>query len=184
MCNAWNHSFYCDCGWGGSGTSSRGWKTSSFYSLTQVVSFSAAISEAQTYATECWWCGESVYYHTNGFGDSVLFDKLGYPWEIHICWELYWSEAKKKKNSSTLASQLKPTILGKDLDPDEIKYIVLKGAFEYLKNHKKDVTEEAVSTQLGITPQQLYEFYKDIYEVYVENKVLKLRLRRPKTGRF
>jgi len=35
----------------------------------------------------CWWCGEQVYYHTNGNGDSVLFDKLGKPWPIHPCWE-------------------------------------------------------------------------------------------------
>ncbi len=35
----------------------------------------------------CWWCGQQVYYHTNGNGDSVLFDKLGKPWPIHPCWE-------------------------------------------------------------------------------------------------
>ena len=31
----------------------------------------------------CWWCGRQVYYHTNGNGDSVLFDELGKPWPIH-----------------------------------------------------------------------------------------------------
>jgi hypothetical protein len=37
--------------------------------------------------TQCWWCGAPVYYHTNGNGDSVLFDELGPPWPIHPCWE-------------------------------------------------------------------------------------------------
>ena len=34
----------------------------------------------------CWWCDKKVYYHTNGNGDSVLFDSLGKPWTIHPCW--------------------------------------------------------------------------------------------------
>jgi hypothetical protein len=27
-----------------------------------------------------------VYFHTNGFGDCVLFDRLGWPWQVHDCW--------------------------------------------------------------------------------------------------
>ncbi len=40
-----------------------------------------------TRPTRCWWCGADVYYHTNGYGDSVLFDELGWPWQVHPCWE-------------------------------------------------------------------------------------------------
>lgn len=40
-----------------------------------------------TYPTTCWWCGAPVYFHTNGFGDAVLFDELGWPWKKHPCWE-------------------------------------------------------------------------------------------------
>jgi hypothetical protein len=40
-----------------------------------------------TYSTTCWWCGEAVFFHTNGNGDCVLFDSLGWPWEVHPCWE-------------------------------------------------------------------------------------------------
>jgi hypothetical protein len=40
-----------------------------------------------TRRTPCWWCGEPVFYHTNGNGDSVLFDELGWPWQVHPCWE-------------------------------------------------------------------------------------------------
>jgi hypothetical protein len=39
-----------------------------------------------TYATRCFidgGCGITVYAHTNGTGDFVLFDKLGRPWLGH-----------------------------------------------------------------------------------------------------
>jgi hypothetical protein len=42
-----------------------------------------------TYRTKCWWCQEQVFFHTNGFGDCVLFDRLGWPWEVHACWAEY-----------------------------------------------------------------------------------------------
>jgi hypothetical protein len=45
-----------------------------------------------TYQTICWWCGARVYYHTNGNGDCVLFDRLGHPWQVHGCWERYREE--------------------------------------------------------------------------------------------
>lgn len=43
--------------------------------------------EPATYLTNCWWCGEEVWYHTNGYGDHVLFDELGWPWQVHACWQ-------------------------------------------------------------------------------------------------
>jgi hypothetical protein len=38
-----------------------------------------------TAPSSCPICGESVFYHTNGFGDSVYFDELGPPWPKHPC---------------------------------------------------------------------------------------------------
>ena len=40
-----------------------------------------------TFLTECWWCGDSVYFHRDDNGGCVLFDELGKPWPIHPCWE-------------------------------------------------------------------------------------------------
>jgi len=42
-----------------------------------------------TFYSECWWCGEPVYFHRNENGGCVLFDSLGPPWPIHACWEQY-----------------------------------------------------------------------------------------------
>src|SRR5215470_12023590 len=44
---------------------------------------------ARTWTTFCFingGCGEQVFAHTNGFGDFVLFDSLGWPWPIHDCY--------------------------------------------------------------------------------------------------
>lgn len=42
-----------------------------------------------TWVTICFisgGCRERVYAHTNGDGDFVLFDRLGWPWPIHECY--------------------------------------------------------------------------------------------------
>ena len=42
-----------------------------------------------TYPTKCFiagGCGADVYAHTQGHGDFVLFDDLGWPWQIHKCY--------------------------------------------------------------------------------------------------
>lgn len=55
------------------------------------------LANAETYLTRCPWCREHIYYHTNGYGDSVYFDSLGYPWQIHHCWDKYWRERKDRQ---------------------------------------------------------------------------------------
>lgn len=42
-----------------------------------------------TWRTRCFingGCGEAVHAHTNGDGDFVLFDQLGWPWPVHECY--------------------------------------------------------------------------------------------------
>lgn len=45
-----------------------------------------------TYQAYCWWCGEEVFFHSNGHGDAVLLDRLGRPWIVHPCWEEHKNE--------------------------------------------------------------------------------------------
>src|SRR5258706_6279701 len=48
-----------------------------------------ALGYARTWKTLCFingGCGEEVFAHTNGFGDFVLFYRLGWPWPIHDCY--------------------------------------------------------------------------------------------------
>lgn len=44
---------------------------------------------AATWRTKCFLrddCNEEVWAHTNGYGDFVLFDDLGWPWPVHYCY--------------------------------------------------------------------------------------------------
>lgn len=40
-----------------------------------------------TVRTNCWFCGETVFFHRSENGGMVLFDNLGTPWPIHPCWK-------------------------------------------------------------------------------------------------
>jgi|GEM_PF-1411935 len=54
------------------------------------ITSSLRTSDPETRLSPCPWCKYPVYYHTNGYGDSVYFDELGIPWKIHPCWKQYW----------------------------------------------------------------------------------------------
>jgi len=46
-----------------------------------------ALGYSLTWKTCCFiGCGKTVYAHTNGHRDFVLFDQLGWPWPIHDCY--------------------------------------------------------------------------------------------------
>lgn len=47
---------------------------------------------SQTYRTLCRECSASIFFHTNGDGDAVFFDKLGPPWPIHECYAKFLYE--------------------------------------------------------------------------------------------
>lgn len=68
---------------------------------------SRVLSWPATYQTTCWWCGEPVLYHTNGYGDCVLFDLPLIPWEVHSCWSEHVGQRSRAAFSAgvTLASR-------------------------------------------------------------------------------
>jgi hypothetical protein len=56
-----------------------------------------------SYRTQCFWCPEEVFYHTNGYGDCVLLDELEPPWPVHWCWEKHRGERRGAVIESTMA---------------------------------------------------------------------------------
>ena len=105
MCNAWNHSPGCTCGWGGVWYGSTG-----VGGLGGLSTFSSSIrsGDPSTRLISCWWCGASVYYHSNGYGDSVLFDSLGYPWQIHECWQRHKDEVLRYRSGFSSSTTYSP----------------------------------------------------------------------------
>ncbi|WP_432697191.1 hypothetical protein ACQUQP_02260 [Marinobacterium sp. YM272] len=42
-----------------------------------------------TIRTNCWFCGDIVYFYRADNGGMALFDNLGKPWPLHPCWNTY-----------------------------------------------------------------------------------------------
>jgi hypothetical protein len=98
VCNAWNHWDGCTCGFGGEGHLGGG---SGGWAQTVVVRPSTRgpretawarwatgharsdLGEPFTHPTVCPVCRAEIFFHTNGNGDVVFFDELGWPWPKH-----------------------------------------------------------------------------------------------------
>lgn len=76
MCNAWNHSRSCGCGFGGD--------TSDHQSPLPERTWRHA--DEICWLTKCPICGQNVFFVRHN-GGSVWFDDLGYPWPKHGCFE-------------------------------------------------------------------------------------------------
>lgn len=79
MCNAWNHSIFCGCGFGGDTGGGGGYSVPTWSLFTS--------HQPVTHLTTCWECGAEVYFYRDEYGGCALFDELGSPWPIHSCWE-------------------------------------------------------------------------------------------------
>lgn len=89
MCNAWNHSASCTCGWGGNGhlgrrssgdTASR--STSTYWWVPPITrSYESYVNPNAS----CPVCGAQVYFYQSPYGGRVFFDELGPPWPKHPC---------------------------------------------------------------------------------------------------
>jgi hypothetical protein len=99
MCNAHNHSWNCDCGFGGdtgSGGGRRGFGGARCYVsvydvLERPVSAGWAKDERGTVESyvnpnaHCPVCGALVYFYRSPYDGRVFFDELGWPWPKHPC---------------------------------------------------------------------------------------------------
>lgn len=122
MCNSWNHSPACTCGFGGEGHSGRSYSGRVASGPTirtgaaQVVLHSSSwwdVSGAyDSYVNpnaHCPVCGESVIFYQSPYGGRVFFDHpLGSPWPKHPCTDNSTSRTSSKKGrqrsiSSSLA---------------------------------------------------------------------------------
>lgn len=86
MCNAWNHSPSCTCGWGGDGHLGRRTLFSSLIQSNVVFKTYRDLWLGFTNPNaKCPVCGASVYFYASPNGGRVFFDELGPPWPKHPC---------------------------------------------------------------------------------------------------
>jgi hypothetical protein len=147
-----NHFASCSCGWcsGGGGNGGRTEHDLSSYISDPSPSATPRTDEARTYKTQCKWCGADVYYHTNGYGDSVLFDSLGCPWQVHGCWV---------KNRGGEGVHLF------DINFEKSKCLVLSGAIRLFQSKGKIPTEIGIALELGVSIEVLRANYRNHYAV-------------------
>jgi hypothetical protein len=118
-------------------------------------------SGTETYLTRCPWCRDHVYYHTNGNGDTVYFDSLGWPWQVHPCWQQHWGTQKKRqrllkrlRNLNNQMQQQRLMLLG----------ILKKNAGVLQKGTASfPIKETTLAKWMGLTLKQLRHTYGHLY---------------------
>ncbi len=86
MCNAFNHSYSCTCGWGGDGHLGR--RIGNLVNnarLPQFKVYSQILRSCTVPNAKCPVCGIAVFFYSSPFGGRVFFDELGPPWPKHGC---------------------------------------------------------------------------------------------------
>lgn len=89
MCNAWNHSPECTCGWGGYGhLGRRGPDPNQSLPVSVPYRFNHFYLTASSFTNpnaHCPVCGANVFFYQSPYGGKVYFDELGPPWPRHPC---------------------------------------------------------------------------------------------------
>lgn len=172
MCNAWNHPPSCNCGWGGD-TGNYGYGLSRFnnevnlsspfptslYQTALDKTLNYQLRSAETRHIPCWWCKLLVYYHTNGYGDSVLFDRLGHPWLVHKCWKEHCQRQRQQNFGSSQVS-------------DQTRLAILIGV---LRQMSFAPNESSVASRMGISIRELRETYGLFYSIDQYTKEISIR---------
>lgn len=93
MCNAYNHSFDCPCGFGGD-TGGGGWRRARFRSIAEMLEpisggwvkdNGGTIESYVNPNAHCPVCNAPVFFYRSPFDGRVFFDELGWPWPKHPC---------------------------------------------------------------------------------------------------
>jgi len=88
MCNAWNHSLSCQCGWGGDGHLGRthdSQRRGRSFAVVAVLRYRDLLDAYTKANAQCPVCNAPVYFYQSDRGGRVFFDELGPPWPKHPC---------------------------------------------------------------------------------------------------
>lgn len=165
-CNSLNHALNCHCGFGGNTSTSN---VNSAPVNSSEYFYKEDLKHAKTYWSRCWLCGEEVFFHTNGYGDFVLFDNLGHPWPIHICWVNHWKDEKARRKAVEDSAEFQK-YFDNSKPAEAIKYQSLANAVRGLAGVYSGtifigITEEKVANKMKISVQKLRRVYRGFYSL-------------------
>src|SRR6185437_2752375 len=135
-----------------------------------------ALGYPATWPTVCFinpeHCRAQVFAHTNGFGDFVLFDRLGWPWRIHECYENRFMLASTtslsglrtvQRTSEYLSTAISGAPPQKAISPNNIRRIEAESLFGKgevaIAGYVQDYVErraERIAKDFGDFGQQLF----------------------------
>lgn len=114
--------------------------------------------EIVTYQIQCPLCNKNVCYHSSN-GESIMFNQLGDPWEIHECC------FHMKENIEELGLF--------DLSSLDFKSRIIKGAINKLYQDDKIPTEENIAKILNISIKEFRFIYKSVCRLSGNRIILK-----------
>ena len=90
MCNAFNHSEDCGCGFGGdTGGAATGHpfvdEPSTFDYPRDMRRLAISLGRTLCFGASCWYCARFIYLYANSHGGFAIFDAKGSPWPKHFC---------------------------------------------------------------------------------------------------
>ncbi len=151
----YNHKENCQCGWCVKEKKEDDTYTDLLYG------FSGNVVEVvkKRYKTPCWWCSELVYYHSNGYGDSVLFDEYAPPWPIHECYQIHQQSKKERKEISD--KFVREYSHARYFHEDDEKSFI----DEVFNSFAKLPSEKEIADRLGLDVLTLRKYYGHCYNV-------------------
>lgn len=127
VCNAWNHSVNCNCGWGGD-TNSAPTEQTYIRQVEQTQFSSFTIPNAS-----CPICGDNVFFYQNSHGSKVWFDELGPPWEMHSCFK---KERLERQTRQSTYPEIVPCVINKHFKKSGLSYVQATISDKYKKQKK------------------------------------------------
>jgi hypothetical protein len=134
MCNAWNHSLDCSCGWGGDGHLGRRTFGNNliFIPKPKFKSYIDLVRSCTIPNAKCPKCGNAVFFYRSPSNGRVFFDELGPPWPKHPCTSSYYVPRLINNLSGLSSSDINLNFY----DDKEWKPFLLEGIFQVDKLNK------------------------------------------------
>lgn len=182
MCNSWNHSPGCTCGFGGEGHLGGYKNTHDIFALSQLRIDKSNYGSYINPNAICPVCGASVYFYQSPEGGRVFFDDLGPPWPKHPCTD----NGQVPKLNKAIVKVTPPwtkygwtPLVNFALTLIEGQYLI---TCNLLNDHQKELIENYVMKEDMDFKNSDFKFYKNIdnhrfeiiYLIIKKNKIGKI----------
>ena len=126
------------------------------------------LGRRRTWLTLCFvngGCGKEVFAHTNGYGDFVLFDRLGWPWQIHEC---YLNRFCLQLSSTPSRYEIRASALAEYQEAYEKAPLIVR------QKTTRDICRISASDHIGEPPKLVLGYIQAYIEDRAEHQLSRL----------